>query len=167
MIRPALTIAALILALSACGDPSPADDILAAPVAQPANEPVGPASPAAPPAGPFAATPAPGEELPPSQSTPGPIPLAYRHLWAIDPIDCTRQPGFTRIAIAPGAIRFYEGRAVVTKAQVEGPDKLLLDVSHTSEGETRPQRHSLALSNAGSRLLYQRGRESLRYIRCD
>lgn len=53
------------------------------------------------------------------------------------------------------------------KAQAEGPDKLLLDVDHTSEGEVRAERHSLALSNAGSRLLYQRRRDSLNYIRCD
>jgi len=168
MIRLALTAATLAFALSACGGGPPADDLLktAAPPPPP-SEAAALASPAAPPAGPFAAPPAPGEELPTSQTTPGPIPLAYRHLWAIDPADCAKQPGLTRIAIAPGAIRFYEGRAVVKSAQVEGPDKLLLDVDHTSEGETRPERHSLALSNAGSRLLYQRGRDNLNYIRCD
>ncbi len=164
MIRPALTTTALLFALTACGDPSPADDIQSAPTAQPANEA---AAPGAPPAGPFAASPAPGEELPTSQTTPGPIPLAYRHLWAIDPADCAKQPGLTRIAIAPGAIRFYEGRAVVKKAQVEGPDKLLLDVDHTSEGETRAERHAFSLNNSGSRLLYLRGGESFKYIRCD
>lgn len=117
--------------------------------------------------GPFAVTPAPGEELPTSQTTPGPIPVDYRHLWAIDPADCRADPGLTRIAIAPGAIRFYEGRAVVTKSQVEGEDKLLLDVEQTSEGETKTARHSLALKNAGSRLIYLRGQDSFTYIRCD
>ena len=165
MIRLALATATLVFALSACGESPPADDLLE--TAAPPPPPSEPAAPAAPPAGPFAAIPAPGEELPPSQTTPGPIPLAYRHLWAIDPADCAKQPGLTRIAIAPGAVRFYEGRAVVKSAQVEGPDKLLLDVEHTSEGETRPERHALALSNAGSRLLYLRGRESLTYIRCE
>lgn len=161
MIRLALA-ATFVFVLSACGGRPPADDLLK--TATPSPPPSGPA---APPAGPFAATPAPGEELPTSQTTPGPIPLAYRHLWAIDPADCAKEPGLTRIAIAPGAIRFHEGRAVVKSAQIEGPDKLLLDVAHTSEGETRPERHSLALSNAGSRLLYQRGRDSINYIRCD
>jgi hypothetical protein len=117
--------------------------------------------------GPFAATPAPGEELPTSQTTPGPIPVDYRHVWAIDPADCRADPGLTRIAIAPGAIRFYEGRAVVTRSQIEGSDKLLLDVEQSSEGETRTVRHSLALKNAGSRLIYLRGHDSFTYIRCD
>lgn len=167
MTRVILTTAALVLALSACGDPSPPADTAPQPAAQAPIPAAAPASPAAPPAGPFAATPAPGEELPTSQTTPGPIPLAYRHVWAIDPADCTKEPGLTRIAIAPGAIRFYEGRAVVKKSQVEGPDKLLLDVDHTSEGETRPERHAFALNIAGSRLLYQRGGNSFNYVRCD
>ena len=166
MTRLALTAAALVLALSACGDRSPPADTQS-PRAQAPDTASTSASPAAPPAGPFAATPATGEELPTSQTTPGPIPLAYRHVWAIDPADCTNEPGLTRIAIAPGASRFYEGRAVVKKSQVEGPDKLLLDVDHTSEGETRPERHAFALNNSGSRLLYQRSGDSFKYVRCD
>jgi hypothetical protein len=117
--------------------------------------------------GPFAVTPQPGEELPTSQTTPGPIPVEYRHVWAINPADCKADPGLTRIAIAPGAIRFYEGRAVVTKSQVEGADKLLLDVEHMAEGQTTTERHSLALNNAKSRLIYQRRNDSFTYIRCD
>lgn len=150
MTRSGLTSAVLLFTLSAYGEPSHAADLQPTPAGKAADE----------------AT-APGKELPTSQTTPGPIPLAYRHLWAVDPADCARQPGLTRITIAPGAIRFHEGQAVVKKAQVEGPDKLLLDVDHTSEGEMRPERHSLALSNAGSRLLYQRDGDSLNYIRCD
>lgn len=150
MTRSALTSAVLLFSLSACGQLPPAEEVQPGPAAKAADE----------------AT-APGEELPTSQTTPDPIPLAYRHLWAVDPADCSRQPGLTRIAIEHGAIRFHGGEAVVKKAQAEGPDKLLLDVDHTSEGEMRPERHSLALNHAGSRLLYQRGRDSLNYIRCD
>ena len=167
MLRPALTTAALLFSLTACDEPPSASNPQPEAAAQEPSEPAAPTGPGTPPAGPFAATPAPGAERRTSQTTPGPIPLAYRHLWAIDPADCARQPGLTRIAIAPGAIRFYEGRAVVKSAQIEGPNKLLLDVAHTSEGGTRPERHSLALRNAGSRLLYQRGRDSINYIRCD
>ena len=167
MLRPALTTAALLFSLTACDEPPSASNPQPEAAAQEPSEPAAPTGPGTPPAGPFAATPAPGAERRTSQTTPGPIPLGYRHLWAIDPADCARQPGLTRIAIAPGAIRFYEGRAVVKSAQIEGPDKLLLDVAHTSEGETRPERHSLGLRNAGSRLLYQRGRDSINYIRCD
>jgi len=167
MIRPALTTAALLFALSACGGPTPTDDIQPASSAQPANQAAAPAAPEVPITRPFAAAPAPGEGLPTSQTTSDPIPLAYRHVWAIDPADCLKEPGLTRIAIAPGAIRFYEGRAVVKKAQVEGPSKLLLDVDHTSEGATRPERHAFALNNSGARLLYQRRGESFNYIRCD
>ena len=150
MTRSALTSAVLLLSLSACGELPAAEEVHPPPAAKAAEE---------------ATTP--GQELPTSQTTPDPIPLAYRHLWAVDPADCSTQPGLTRIAIAPGAIRFHGGEAVVKKAQAEGPDKLLLDVDHTSEGEMRPERHSLALSNAGSRLLYQRSWDSLNYIRCD
>jgi hypothetical protein len=150
MTRSALTSAVLLFSLSACGQLPPAEEVQPGPAVKAADE----------------AT-APGEELPTSQTTPDPIPLAYRHLWAVDPADCSRQPGLTRIAIEHGAIRFHGGEAVVKKAQAEGPDKLLLDVDHTSEGEMRPERHSLALNHAGSRLLYQRGRDSLNYIRCD
>jgi len=147
MIRPTLTTTALAFAVAACGNPAPPADPQPTSTAQAPGEASTPAAPAAPPA--------------------GPIPLAYRHVWAIDPADCTKQPGLTRISIAPDAISFYEGRAVVKKAQVEGPNKLLLDVDHTAEGEIRPERHAFALSNAGSRLLYQRGRDSLNYVRCD
>ena len=169
MIRSLTFTSALALALSACGappqpEPAPAPEPAAeAPQPGPSTAP----SPPAPPAGPFAVTPQPGEELPTSQTTPGPIPVAFRHVWAIVPADCTADPGLTRIAIAPGAVRFYEGRAVVTKSYVEGPDKLLLDVELMSEGETRAQRHALALNNAGSRLIYLRGQDSFTYIRCD
>jgi hypothetical protein len=41
----------------------------------------------------------------------------------------------------------------VKRAQVEGPDKVLLEVDLTSENEAR--------------LLYQHGRDSLNYVRCD
>ncbi|MFZ4684539.1 MAG: hypothetical protein ACOYMK_02885 [Hyphomonadaceae bacterium] len=39
------------------------------------------------------------------------------------------------------------------RAQVEGPDKVLREVDLTSENEAR--------------LLYQQGRDSLNYVRCD
>lgn len=50
----------------------------------------------------YAAVPEVGEELPTSQTTPGPIPLGFRHVWAISAKDCTADPALTRIAIAPG-----------------------------------------------------------------
>lgn len=167
MMRSLLMLSAL--ALAACGDPTP-------PVGAPeVAEGPAPATPAAvqtpPPApsGPYYATPAPGEELPTSQTTPGPIPLHFRHVWAIEPADCTREPGLTRIAIAPGAIRFYEGRAVVASAEVSGEDDnaMILDVDHAAEGETTRERHNLQLDPGRTRLTYQRRDASFLYIRCD
>ena len=135
MIRPALTTAAILLALTAGGEPPSPSNPQPAAAAQAPSEPAAPTWPGAPPSGPFAATPASGEELPTSKTTPAPIPLAYRHLWAIDPVDCAKQTGLTRIDIAPGTIRFYEGRSVVKSAQAEGPNKLLLDITHIGRGD--------------------------------
>lgn len=167
MIRTALIVSAL--ALAACSEPTPPD--LPPSAVPPTTETVAPAADTTPPpapSGPYYATPAPGEELPTSQTTPGPIPLPFRHVWAIDPADCTASPGLTRIAIAPGAIRFYEGRSVVANAEVQKDDTIILDVDHMSEGVTERERHTLSIRDAGkSRLMYQRGGDTFTYIRCD
>jgi len=155
-----------VLVLAACSDPAPE------PVVPPTTTPTPaaaetPQTPPPAPDGPYFATPAPGEELPTSQTTPGPIPLQFRHVWAIEPADCTRAPGLTRIAIAPGAIRFYEGRAVVVNAEVSGDTALILDVDHASEGETTRERHNLQLDPGYTRLTYQRRDSTFIYVRCD
>jgi len=115
----------------------------------------------------YAATPEPGMELPPSQTTPGPIPLEFRHVWAIEPGDCTAAPGMTRMAIAPGAIKFYEGRSEVVSANAAQDGALTLRVSHASEGQTVTETHILALDEAKTTLTYQRGGNSFTYRRCD
>lgn len=158
--RTALISACLTLA--ACSDPTP---VAPPTTSAPFDGPESP-SPAPAPDGPHYATPEPGEELPTSQTTPGPIPLAFRHVWAIEPADCRGDPALTRIAIAPGAIRFYEGRAVVVEAETSGENVLLLDVDHTAEGETTRERHNLQLDPGHTRLTYQRGDDSFTYIRC-
>ncbi|RYG32304.1 MAG: hypothetical protein EON93_11480 [Burkholderiales bacterium] len=125
------------------------------------------ASASQPPAS-YAATPAPGEELPPSQTTAGPIPLEFRHVWAIDTKDCTADPSLTRIAIAPAAIRFYEGRSEVTAVDAPHAGAALLHVTHASEGQTTSEKHVLALDEAKTTLTYKRGdNPALTYKRCD
>lgn len=147
---------ALALALAACGEP-------AAPPPAPTVE----TSPALPESSPsYSATPAPGEELPPSQTTPGPIPLEFRHVWAIEAADCTAAPGLTRIAIAPGAIKFYEGRSEVVSANAPHDGALVLQIAHTAEGQTSNETHTLALDEAGTTLTYQRGGDTFTYTRC-
>jgi len=70
MTRYALTTAVLLFNLCACGKLPPAEEVQRAPATKAADE----------------AT-ASGEELPKSQTTPGPIPLACRHRWAVDPAE--------------------------------------------------------------------------------
>ena len=119
-LAPALLFA---IALTACGEP---DETAAV-------EPAPQAPAAAPPAS-YSATPPPGVELPTSQTTPGPIPLEFRHVWAIEAADCTKEPALTRIAIAPGAVKFYEGRSEVVSATVPHEGALTMEVAHSSEG---------------------------------
>jgi hypothetical protein len=133
----------------------------------PTPEPAPIPTPPPAPSGDYFATPADGEELPTSQTTPGPIPLEFRHVWAIEAKDCTASPGLTRIAIAPGAIRFYEGRSVVVSADVPHERTLTLEVSHSAEGQTSQETHALALSEDGRSLTYGRNGASFTYKRCD
>lgn len=150
---------ALFLALSACGPGENTTPIASAPApdATPAEQ-----------APSYAATPKPGEELPPSQTTAGPVPLDFRHVWAIDAKDCTADPSLTRIAIAPGAIKFYEGRSEVTSVDAPHEGAAVLHVTHVSEGQTSTETHTLALDEAKTTLTYQRGDNPLMtYKRCD
>ncbi|RYZ06218.1 MAG: hypothetical protein EON61_13955 [Alphaproteobacteria bacterium] len=158
MKNPARFIVAPVLAfgLSACGPDKPVVEAPAvtAPMAeQPAS---------------YAATPAPGEELPPSQTTAGPIPLEFRHVWAIDAKDCTADPSLRRIAIAPGAIKFYEGRSEVTSVDAPHVGAAVLRVTHAAEGQTASETHTLALDETKTTLTYKRGdNPPLTYKRCD
>lgn len=115
----------------------------------------------------YAVTPPPGGELPPSQTTPGPIPVEFRHVWAIEVADCKRDPGLTRIAIAPGAIKFYEGRAEVTSLEQTAADGVIMQVKHSAEGGTETEVHHLKLNSAGTTLSYDRGGSNFTYTRCD
>jgi hypothetical protein len=149
-LAPILFLAA---ALAACGEP---DDTAA----------VEPAPAAAPPAS-YSATPPPGVELPPSQTTPGPIPPEFRHVWAIEAADCTREPALTRITIAPGAVKFYEGRSEVVSATAPHEGALTMEVAHSSEGTTARETHALVLDDSGAKLTYHRRGAEFTYTRCD
>jgi hypothetical protein len=164
MIRLAAALVCIAM-LTACGEPQQPPIIPPVPIPEPEPAPVPTPSPV--PTGGYAAVPAPGEELPPSQTTPGPVPLEYRHVWAIDAKDCAADPGLTRIAIAPGAIRFYEGRSVVTRSDVGEDDALTLQVEHAAEGMTSKETHVLRLQEGQRTLVYQRRGETFTYARCD
>jgi len=122
---------------------------------------------AAPPSPTYSATAPPGVELPPSQTTPGPIPLEFRHVWAIEKAYCTKAPSLTRIAIAPGAVKFYEGRSAVTSANVPHEGELVMEVEHAAEGQTEHEVHTLKLEADGTQLSYERRGQTFTYIRCD
>lgn len=161
-----------IAALAACGDPAPAASVTepATTMAEisPAPTPVAePPSPAPAPSGDFFETAKPGEELPTSMTTPGPIPTAFRHVWAPDRKACTADPSPTRLAIAPGAIRFYEGRSVVVTANTNLEGTVALQVDHTAEGTTTREAHILTLSPDKKQLTYDRDGQALTLIRCD
>jgi hypothetical protein len=160
----AASICLFVLALAGCGE-RPDKTANVEPAAQ--RSAATPPSPAArtPPG--YSAIPAPGEELPPLQTTPGPIPLDFRHVWAIEPADCTREPALTRIAIAPGAVKFYEGRSDVVSVNAPHEGALTMEVAHSSEGTTAQETHTLALDDTGKTLTYQRRGTEFTYIRCD
>lgn len=160
-----LAALACVVTFAACGEPQQPPVIPPGPMPEPVPAPVPTPMPAL--SGGYAAVPGPGEELPPSQTTPGPIPLEYRHVWAIAQKDCAADPGLTRIAIAPGAIRFYEGRSVVTRSEVGEDGLLTLEVEHASEGTTSSETHVLRLQEGDRTLSYQRRGETFTYRRCD
>lgn len=164
MMKRSLPALALLAALTACGQP--ATDTTA-PASQTAETETPPAPNPDPSSPSYSATPAPGEELPPSQTTSGPVPLEFRHVWAIETADCTKEVALTRIAIAPGAVRWYEGRSVVVSASAPHEGALTMEVDHMSEGQTSRETHVLALDEAGTTLTYKRNGATLTYTRCD
>jgi hypothetical protein len=147
----------IILALAACGE----RPIETADVERASQTPAAGTPPT------YSATPSPGEELPPSQTTPGPVPLEFRHVWAIEAADCTKASALTRIAIAPGAVKFYEGRSEVVTVNAPHEGALTMDVAHSSEGTTATETHTLALDNTGKKLTYKRRGAEYIYVRCD
>lgn len=154
----------IALAFAACGE-RPTETAIVEPASQtPAAVPSSPAAGASPA---YSATPIPGEELPPSQTTPGPVPLEFRHVWAIEAADCTKEPALTRIAIAPGAVKFYEGRSEVVTVNAPHEGALTMDVAHASEGTVNRETHTLALDDTGRKLTYRRRGAEYIYVRCD
>ena len=150
MHRTVISLCAALVTLSACGDPAP-------------EQAVEQAVP-----GPYVETPAPaGPAVTEPAPAPGPIPLDFRHVWAVDKRDCKAEPALTRIAIAPGAIRFYEGHAVVVTANTNLEGTVALEVDHISEGTTNREAHTLALNPAKTSLTYDRNGEAFTYVRCD
>ncbi len=89
-------------------------------------------------------------------------------MWAIDAKDCTADPSLTRIAIAPGAVKFYEGRSEVTSVDAPHPGAAVLHVMHSAEGQSSTETHTLALDDAKTTLTYKRGENApFTYKRCD
>lgn len=164
----ATPLAIMSLMLAACDStvPPPADTLAPTP-AEVAATPPAPLSPPPELPGPYFRTPAPGEELPTSQTTPGLVPLDYRHVWAIDRKDCTAAESPTRIAISPGAVRSHEGRAVISSTDESRPGILVLHTDRISGDQIIPETHTLALEDAGKTLTYERGDTRLTYIRCE
>lgn len=157
----ALTV---LIALAGCSEPAEP------PIASTADSPPAPVAPTPEPGAPPAeyASSAPSDvEAPPSQTTPGPVPLEFRHVWAIKVADCTAEPGLTRIAIAPAAVKFYEGRSEVVSVEESGPKGVIMQVSHVAEGQKENQVHTLKLDDAGTTLTYERGGSTFTYTRCD
>ena len=88
-------------------------------------------------------------------------------MWAIEVADCKRDPGLTRIAIAPGAVKFYEGRSEIVSLEQAGPHDVIMQVKHAAEGQTDTEIHTLKLNDAGTTLTYGRGGSTFTYTRCD
>ena len=91
----------------------------------------------------------------------------FRHVWASDKKACSADPSPTRIAVAPGAIRWYEGRSVVVTANTSLEGTAALEVDHTTDGTTTREAHTLVLNPAKTQLTYDRNGKSMTYIRCD
>lgn len=172
MTRALFPVCFAIAALVACGDPAPATTATqptpAVETAETTPPPMAePLSPAPAPGGEFFEAPKANEELPTSMTTPGPIPTAFRHVWASDKKACTADPSPTRIAVAPGAIRFYEGRSVVVTANTSLEGSVALEVDHEAEGQRTREAHVLTLSPDKKQLTYDRNGQAFTLIRCD
>jgi hypothetical protein len=115
---------------------------------------------------PPAATPSPGPAEPSSQAGAGPIPVEFRGAWAIEPADCTKEPGLTRIAVSQNGVNFYEGRSQVVSGTAPHDGALTMEVDHTAEGQTARETHTLALDPATSKLTYRRRGADYVYARC-
>lgn len=169
-LAPPLAIVALLLV--ACDNAaSPPPEVA---TSQQANASAPPRAPASEPvslpdelSGSYFKTPDLGEELPTSQTTPGVVPLPYRFVWAIDRKDCTASESLTRIAIAPGAVRSHEGRAVITSADESRAGILVLHTQRLAGGQIVAETHTLALDASGKKLSYQISDTTRSYIRCD
>lgn len=165
---PPLAIMALLLV--ACDNSAPPAETTPTPQAETTAPPAPAATVASLPdelSGPYFKTPDLGEELPTSQTTPGVVPLPYRFVWAIDKKDCIADGSLTRIAIAPGAVRSHDGRAVITSADESRAGILVLQTERLAEGEIIRETHTLALDASEKKLAYQIGDTDRSYIRCD
>lgn len=172
MSRIVLPLAIIALVLVACDNSRPTT----ADMPLPPQAEVAATTPAAPPAmhspppehpRPYFKTPAPGEELPTSQTTPGLVPLEYRYVWAIDRNDCTAAESPTRIAIAPGAVRSRDGRAVISSTDESRPGILVLHTDRLAGEQTIKEAHTLTLDSSGKMLAYTNGDTNRTYIRCE
>ena len=75
--------------------------------------------------------------------------------------------GAPTLAIAPGAVKFYEGRSEVVSATVPHEGALTMEVAHSSEGTTARETHALVLDDSGTKLAYHRRGAEFTYTRCD
>mgnify|MGYP003579075824 CR=1 FL=1 len=103
---------------------------------------------------------------PPEDVRPGPLPVRFRGLWAIESKDCTAKSAFTRIHIEPTEILYYEGRSEVTGA-TGGRDRITIQGTHHAEGMTEPLSQTLSLSTDGQVLTFQRAGDRFIYRRCN
>lgn len=152
-----------LVALAACNPdsaPTPPHDAATAPAPPPASAPWDYATPQG--TGPSADQAA-AEN---AEHPPGLIPVPFRAVWAIEEVDCTNEPGLTRIAIAPDSISFYEGRSQVLSASSGADGRLNLEVEHVAEGMTEGQRQTLHLAGDAQSLVYTRGDHTFSYRRC-
>lgn len=159
MTRYAFVAAALLL--SACGSSEPGgndseDAATATPVEQtPENlqvDPVNRVVPLDPPGNVAAPAVVPG-------ATPSPvaaIPPAFRGRWGMVVADCdaTRDDAKGLMTVGADSLRFWEARATLADARLQGPTVLSATLSFTGEGQAWREPTRLTLQDDGRTLVY-------------
>jgi hypothetical protein len=99
------------------------------------------------------------------------IPAAFRGRWSLVPDDCdpARDDAKGLMVIDADSLTFYESRGVPTHIAVLTPDKIMLDLDFTGEGQTWTRTTTFTLLADGKTLVREETDPitALRYHRCN
>lgn len=98
------------------------------------------------------------------------FPTAFQGRWALTAADCDsgRADAKGLMVVEPAVLRFYESRATLAAATVDGGDRLKARLSFSGEGQQWTADQTLTLLDGGRTLVRDEPSPptSLRYARC-